>query len=239
MAKATNNITNFLAEVRNKGLSRPNRFEISIQNPPCVTNKNWGQKVNMFCDQAIFPQTRIITSRQQLFGPPEFRPVGVDYGGDNLGLQFLVDREMQVKQYFDSWMDGIVNRTTYTTSYKQNYVTSMIIKQLDEADNITYQIKVEDVFPVVVNVLNLDHNVGSSVHKLNVTFNYRRWTVQAAGGASVPEFTKSSPLGNLRIQNGNIQYTNTNLTAQQQAQNLLSPGYNPPGSGTDTYFIVN
>ena len=229
MAKATNNITNFLAEVRNKGLSRPNRFEVSIQNPPCVTNKNWGQKVNMFCDQAIFPQTRIITSRQQIFGPPEFLPVGVDYGGDNLSLQFLVDREMQVKQYFDSWMDGIVNRTTYTTNYKQNYITNIVIKQLDEADNVTYQVKVEDVFPVVVNVLNLDHNMGNNVHKLNVTFNFRRLVSQKVSGASVPEFSKSSPVNNLRIQNGNIQYTNTNLTAQPQAN-----GQNR----TDTYFIV-
>ena len=229
MAKATNNITNFLAEVRNKGLSKPNRFEISIQNPPCVTNKSWGQKVNMFCDQAIFPQTRIITSRQQLFGPPEFRPVGVDYGGDNLSLQFLVDREMQVKQYFDSWMDGIVNRTTYTTNYKQNYITSMVIKQLDEADNVTYQVKVEDVFPVVVNVLNLDSNMGGSVHKLNVTFNYRRWIPQAVSPDSLPEFSKSSPISNLRVQNGNVQFTNTNPTAQQQGNGLSTP---------NTYFIV-
>ena len=75
------------------------------------------------------------------------------------------------------------------------------------------------------------------MHKLNVTFNYRRWIMQSAGGASVPEFTKSNPLSNLRIQNGNIQYTNTNLTAQQQAQNLLSPGYNT--NTPETYFIVN
>jgi hypothetical protein len=126
-------------------------------------------------------------------------------------------------------MDGIVNRTTYTTNYKQNYITSMVIKQLDEADNVTYQIKVEDVFPVVVNVLNLDSNVGSSVHKLNVTFNYRRWIPQAVSGESMPEFSKSNPVGNLRIQNGNIQYTNTNLTAQPQANGQ---------SRTDTYFIV-
>jgi hypothetical protein len=126
-------------------------------------------------------------------------------------------------------MDGIVNRTTYTTNYKQNYITSMIIKQLDEADNITYQIKVEDVFPVVVNVLNLDSNVGSSVHKLNVTFNYRRWVAQSVSPESIPEFSKSRPASNLRVQNGNVQFTNTNPTAQQQANGL---------NRTETYFIV-
>lgn len=229
-------INNFLSEVRTSGLSKPNRFEVIITNPICVRNPNWGTKVGLFCDQAMLPMTRLITSRQQLFGPPSFHPVGVDYGGDNMGMQFLVDRNMEVKKYFDSWMDGIVNRTTYTTAYQRQYLTSMIVRQLDEADNVTYAVKFEDIFPTVVNVLNLDHTLSNTVHKLNVTFNYRRWTAVNVGAAAAPGSTNLNPMNNLSIQNGQISYTNDNLTAQQQAQNLLSPGYN--AATGDTFFIV-
>ena len=232
-------IGNFLSEVRTSGLAKPNRFEVIITNPICVRNPAYGTKVGMMCDQAMLPMTRLITSRQQIFGPPSFHPVGVDYGGDNMGMQFLVDRNFEVKKYFDQWMDGIVNRSTYTTAYQRQYLTSMVVRQLDEADNVTYAVKFEDIFPTVVNVLNLDHTLSNTVHKLNVTFNYRRWTTESIGATVAPGSSKNNPLQNLSIDNGQVSYTNTNLTAQQQAQNLLSPGYGyDVGKGVDSYFLV-
>jgi hypothetical protein len=226
-------LNDFISQVKS-GVAKPCRFEVSISNPRCINNPAWGKTVSLMCDQAMLPMTRLITSRQQIFGPPSFHPVGVDYGGDNLGMQFLVDREMNVKNYFDSWVDGIVNHTNYTTAYQARYLTSMEIRQLDEADNVVYAVKLEDIFPVVVNPLQLDSGLANSVHKLNVTFNYRRWYRIGIGPQTVPANTKNNILGGLlNIQNGNINYFNNNPTAQQQAQNLLQPGY-----GADSYFLV-
>lgn len=230
-------LSDFVSQVKS-GMAKPCRFEVSIANPVCVNNPGWGKQVSLLCDQAMLPMTRLITSRQQIFGPPSFHPVGVDYGGDNLSMQFLVDRQMNVKNYFDSWIDGIVNRSNFTTAYQSEYLTTMEVRQLDEADNVTYAVKIWDVYPVVVNPLQLDNAQTNTVHKLNVTFNYRRWTALGIGPQSQPDQTRNSILGSLQIQNGNINYFNNNptaqLTAQQQAQNQ-----NLLGRGTDTYFLVS
>jgi hypothetical protein len=225
-------LNDFLSQVKS-GIAKPCRFEVNISNPRCINNPSWGKQVSLMCDQAMLPMTRLITSRQQIFGPPSFHPVGVDYGGDNLGMQFLVDRQMNVKTYFDTWADGIVNRTNFTTAYQSAYLTNVEIRQLDEADNVTYAVKLIDAYPVVVNPLQLDSGLANAVHKLNVTFNYRKWENLSIGPQSAPSSTRNSILGALQIKNGNINYFNENPSAQQQAQNLLQPG-----SGADSYFLI-
>lgn len=177
-------IDNFRSEVLAGGLSKPNRFEVIITAPPCcnalLANNKFKMAspglVSLFCTQASLPQTRILTSRQQIFGPPSYHPQGAEYGGDSLSLQFYLDTQMSVKTFFDTWMDGIVNRNTGEVYFANNYMCQgLTITQLDEEDDPTYRIKFDDVFPTAVTPLQLDHGMSNQVHKLNVTFNYRRW----------------------------------------------------------------
>lgn len=207
MAQSYSKTSNFVQEVLSRGVAKPNRYEINIDTPVCVNAPNQARLVNLFCDQAIFPLTRVLTSRQQVFGPPTYFPVGIDYGGDNINLQFLVDRNMQVKQFFDKWMDGIINRDTFTANYRRNYATKIRIDQLDETDKIMYRVELEDAFPIVISPLTLDSGLSNNVHKLSVTFTYRRWKqigVPETFGAYGTE-SRNSPI---TIQNGSIRFNN-------------------------------
>jgi hypothetical protein len=179
MAKSQWSVESFLAQVSNSGLAKPNRFEVSIAVPSSLSNASLGQKVSMYCDQAVLPYTRILVSQQRIFGPPSFHPVGVEYNGEGISLQFYVDREMNVKRFFDRWADTIVDRTTHTTNYQQNYLTPITISQLDESDTIVYQVQLIDAFPVSIGALQLDHSGQNQVHRLNVNFNFRRWIEKA------------------------------------------------------------
>jgi hypothetical protein len=103
----------------------------------------------------------------------------VDYGGESITLSFLVDRSMRVKNFFDKWMRGIVDPNTYNLTYQKDvnkgYTVDMLINQLDEQDNITYSIKLEDAFPRNIGMMDLNMASQNTPHKLNVTFAYRRW----------------------------------------------------------------
>ena len=192
MAKSQWSVENFLAQVSNSGLAKPNRFEVSIAVPKSMSDASMGQKVSMYCDQAILPYTRILTARQQIFGPPSFHPVGVEYNGEGISLQFYLDREMNIKRFFDRWVDSIVDRTTHTTNYQDRYLTPITISQLDEADSITYQVELIDAFPVSVQALQLDHNGSNQVHRLSVNFNFRSWVEKAIDGTGRNTATKSA-----------------------------------------------
>lgn len=241
------NVTNFLAEVREKGLAKPSRFEITIQNPSVISDPSWGQKVSMFVDSGFFPLQRLLTSRQQLFGPPEFLPVGIDLGGDNFTLNIICDRNMEVKKYFDMWVNGIVDRQTGLASYRMVggspvYTSTIEVAQLDENNSVTYAVRLYDVYPVAVNPLAIDNNLKDTVHRLSVSFNYRRWVPMNISPAAAPVGSKTVLDNAIKIQNGNIQYNlGSDLAggyyATGNAGNGIpgSPNYN---GSSDYYFVI-
>lgn len=191
MATSTFKIDDFRTQVLTKGMMKPNRFEVVLNPPSCVGgaslqttnsgqsnagNPGLGRLVSLMADAAQLPQTRINVASQRLFGPPTFHAQNADYGGDNISITFYVDRDMLVKRFFDTWVDGIVDRTKGTVSYLADYATTMTINQLDETDTVTYTAKFEDLFPISVAPIQLDQNSMNQAGKLTVTFCYRRWT---------------------------------------------------------------
>jgi hypothetical protein len=70
------------------------------------------------------------------------------------------------------------------------------IKQLDVQHRAVYVANFQDVFPVAVNPLMLDHNSTGQVHELSVTFNYRRWSYETLDYSTVPEQSSQSRSSN-------------------------------------------
>lgn len=177
------NLQQFQAEVLGQGLARTNRFEVFIQ-PPRILAPNSvsvlqdNQRVSLLCEQASLPQLNINTKSYRIYGPAYPRPVTSEYGGEGIPLTFHVDRNMNVKRFFDQWMTSVVSDSNYNVSYKDSYVSESIeIYQLDEADNITYQIRLIDSFPRSMNLMELNNGAQNQTHRLTVLFAYRKWEV--------------------------------------------------------------
>jgi hypothetical protein len=184
---STFSLSNFQAEVAARGMAKINRFEVEIVAPPAVAGFSDGKLVSLMCETAMLPPTRIQTSQQRLFGPPSLHPQFADYGGDNMSLQFYLDGRMEVKKFFDRWVDSIVSRRGGTVNYQSEYLCNkMTVKQLNEADNVIYSVQFTDVFPTAVNPVQLDLNQGNTVGRLNVTFAYRRWFETALPTPTAP-----------------------------------------------------
>lgn len=195
---STFKLDEFIATVGN-GLSKPNRFEVVITSPPCVGGSG-NRLVSLMAESTQLPPTRINTARQQIFGPPSYLAQNADYGGENLSITFILDRRMEVKKFFDDWVDGIANRSSGTVAYQDTYVSQGLkISQLDEQDEIMYSAAFTDVFPIAVNPVQLDANMMNQASKLNVTFAYRRWfrdnlpTIPRQEAPITPKPTRSTP----------------------------------------------
>lgn len=162
-------------------------------------NMDDARRVSLLCDSANFPPLTINTKAQRIYGPAYQRPVGSDYGGDGISLTFHVDRQMLVKRLFDAWMETIVSgglapgeyKNSYTVAFPRDYLTNIIINQLDEADNVIYSIKLEDAFPRTMNIMDLNNSSQNLTHKLTIMFAYRRWYPLAQG--TQPQSSSSQP----------------------------------------------
>lgn len=177
---ANNTLNNFLSQVLTKGLARPVRYEVTILPPSGLRGtltdvRGASNKVSLFCEIAALPQLNVLTRNQRTYGPFTPRPFGVEYGGDALTMSFYVDQEMDVKVFFDKWMQLIVNPSTYNVSYMRTYTSNIIINQLNETDDVVYRVILEDAFPRSMNMLELNASATNQVHRLNVSFTYRRY----------------------------------------------------------------
>lgn len=172
--KAEFNLQRFKSEVLEEGLARTNRFEVSII-PPLALSKYDKQKISLYCEVSNFPPLSLNVRQLRIFGPNFQRPIASDYGGDGLSMIFHVDRNMQVKTFFDDWMQFIVGKTDWTVLYPEEYLTSVMIRQIDEQNNVTYEIKLEESFPRSMNIMELNNSAQSQTHRLNVIFAYRYW----------------------------------------------------------------
>jgi hypothetical protein len=172
-------ISDFQTEVRIRGLAKPNRFEISFPTPKGLadlTQTIWTNRlISLFCESANLPSKTIGVKQQRVYGPAYQRPFNSEYGGEGITMTFLLDTDMDVKGFFDAWTNIIVDPFQYFVHYADNYTVPITIFQLDEKDNITYAITLEDAFPRSVALLDLNNSTQNQVHKLNVTFSYRRW----------------------------------------------------------------
>jgi hypothetical protein len=86
-----------------------------------------------------------------------------------------MDQYMKIRNFFEDWMHLIVDPNDFTVGYQEEYISTIKIKQLDEQDNITYEMELYEAFPRNMNIMDLNHASSNQTHRLNILFAYRYW----------------------------------------------------------------
>lgn len=168
-------LDNFKAEVLSKsGLARVNRFEIQL-NTPVPGTRDVSILSSLYCEVANFPPLTLSVKPFKIFGPSYQRPMSSEYGGDGMSMTFHVDRSMNVKRMFDDWLHFIVDKDTFTVRYQDEYARPIQVRQLDEENNVMYEITLIDAFPRSITLMDLNMSAQNQTHRLNVIFAYRYW----------------------------------------------------------------
>lgn len=169
-------LQNFVSTLSDYGIAKPSKFEITIT-PPAALSQNFdtSKLASMYCEVANFPSLTVNTKQHYMYGPAYQRPVNTDYGGDGISVTFLVDQNMDIKKFFEAWMFSIVDKDSYNVNYQDNYVSPILISQLDNNDEPIYSIKLLDAFPRTMDSMGLNSSAMNSAHRLTVVFAYRKW----------------------------------------------------------------
>lgn len=146
--------------------------------------------LTMRCENAVLPTVNLLQEqniRRYGFGPVENVAYGINVG--DFTLQFIVDKQARVIDFFEAWMNKIVNRdsfgganmnnnvgdgkTPYEVAYKDTYACpSVNVFVYDRAQNTVLEYNIYDVFPTGIQSMNLSWSEENSLMKLNVTFSF-------------------------------------------------------------------
>ena len=177
-------LENFREEVLNRGMAKAHRFEVAVY-APSFLGGGIEKLSSLFAEGTQLPQTRVNVTPLRMFGPPRYLPHFAEYGGDNISINFYLDRSMEVKRFFDRWIDGVIDRNTNLAYYYSNYISKIEIAQLDEQDKVSYAVRLIDAYPISVNPVQLDQG-SMGVSRLNVTFTYKKWEAITTAVQEVP-----------------------------------------------------
>ena len=176
MASSNFNLSQFLSQSRRDSFARVNRFEVFINSPAALRQNNRDAvSVSLYCEMASLPPVNISTKSFKIFGPTYQRPFSAEYGGEGISLTFHVDRDMQVKKFFDEWTAKVVDPDSGFVGFQEEYISTLKLKQLNEQDEVTYELELLEAFPRSVNLLELNNSAQNQTHRLNVLFAYRYW----------------------------------------------------------------
>lgn len=172
---STFNLSNFQGQVLGgRGLARPARFEVGIIPP--VQLSDYGGLVSLLCEQSNLPMIMVGVKPFKIHNTPAYnRPVNIEYGGEGIAFTFHLDGDMFVKRFFDDWMHLIVDKDSFQVNYADNYMTSVFVSQLNEMDQVTYEVELMEAFPRNINLVQLDNTAQNQTHRLTVLFQYRKW----------------------------------------------------------------
>lgn len=158
------------------GLARTNRFEVYITPPRALAQYGGiSNFTSLYAESTSVPLLNIFTKAFKIFGPSYQRPVTSEYGGEGINFTFHVDRNFNVRKFFEDWMHAVIHPERFTVGYLSDYGTTITIAQLDEQDNPTYQIELLEAFPRNINLMELNNASTNQTHRLNVLFAYRYW----------------------------------------------------------------
>lgn len=158
------------------GLARTNRFEVYITPPRALAQYGGiSNFTSLYAESTSVPLLNIFTKAFKIFGPSYQRPVTSEYGGEGINFTFHVDRNFNVRKFFEDWMHAVIHPERFTVGYLSDYGTTITIAQLDEQDNPTYEIELLEAFPRNINLMELNNASTNQTHRLNVLFAYRYW----------------------------------------------------------------
>ena len=197
-----NSIDNLKATIAKKGgLAMQNRFQIFFTPPTAnsvksLLNKDIGSLVGDIAKNAVsggkpgnlLPDPRDISILCESVSLPGRQISTIDYIAERQGIKvpysvinedismtFILTNDYYMKKMFDAWATGIFDVEKYRAGYKKDFVTDVIIQQLNQQNIPIYSVRLEGAFPVTISAINLDNNSENTVQKMTVTLSYENY----------------------------------------------------------------
>tara|TARA_B100000929_G_C15466737_1_gene406443 strand:- start:599 stop:1360 length:762 start_codon:yes stop_codon:yes gene_type:complete len=167
----------------NTGFAKPNLFEVDITR--VGVKKENQAKFRMGCFQAQLPGTNIATTdpRDIAFRSSAYQKIYSD-----VILGFYCSGDLKELNFFQDWMNDIVDPVTNHIGYYRNYISSVKIKQLGQKDfdankfetnpkeRIVATWTLHEAYPKTIDPVQLDYGTTDTVMVMNVSMTYQHVT---------------------------------------------------------------
>lgn len=176
MAKSDFNLMDFKAAIKANGVARNTRFEIVFYPPEALVGKINEREISIRCNTGALPPMNVKT-RDYMVGQGQLRKMPYTYDhGHQLDFTFYNDNKSKVYDGLLQWSKMIKasqGASEHSIRYYNEYTGSVLVKQLNEIDNVIYQYTLVEAYPIVVDTVHLDSAQVNESQIVKITFAYR------------------------------------------------------------------
>lgn len=172
------------------GFHKPSHFLVRITPPGFMgaSSAEFNKDIELLCDATVLPGMHLdaVQVRPLGYGNPESRPT--DYVPSTVRLDFFVDNQGKVLEYFQKWMGNIVNFSRdirkssdgtklnyYEFAWPKDYEGQVQIYVYDPRGNKFTVYTLDHAWPQTMGDLTLAWEINDQLSKLSVTFAYNLW----------------------------------------------------------------
>jgi len=176
--------------------AKTDKFDVSITIPNALTSLGFGTRELSFqCEAAELPGKNITMIEYRHYAFTQRIPHQIIY--PEIALTFYCNGQLEEKKFFDAWLDTMIPSNTGLVNYysddngSMNYSAPVTINQYSQRANengsprLIYGCQLIDAIPTSIASLPLNW-AEDSVHRLQVTFAYKKWT-----NIELPDYTSS------------------------------------------------
>lgn len=169
-------LTDFIAYVKQNGFLHASHFHVIIGGSPGGELNS--RDVMMLCESVNLPGLNIFTNELRVFGESRSTPYSVSYS--EISMNFLLDKSMKVRQYFEDWTNQVFDRSTRELGYYTDYTKDIEIYVSDKEGKPVHAVKLYQCFPKSIGDVGLDYN-SRDILRVPVTIQYKYWENMYAG----------------------------------------------------------
>ena len=183
------------------GYAKANRYEVVILLPSGVTSGDFqgageaamatnvlsrlsgetARRISFRCDSISIPGRNLRTQMNgNIYGPPHEIVQGQTFAP--VEATFYCGSDLAERYFFEQWQKVSYNSDTHNINYYKEYVGSVDIYQLNEKDERTYGVRLEEAFPKTVGEIAYGHGSSNTINKVTVAFSYRKFRNLASEG---------------------------------------------------------
>ena len=168
-------INEFIGVVKkSNGLAKANRYEVDIYAPQNHPGGAEGRNLNLLCNAITMPGHNLEQQTQRLATEPAREMVQSRSFAGNITASFYLDQGLEIKSWFDKWLELAINPATHKARYYDEYIGHMDIYQLGGKGR-TYGIRCEEVYPATIGPIEYSYDSTDTIGLLTIEFAYRRW----------------------------------------------------------------
>ncbi len=193
MANLPSNINELVTNITNSGLAYSNRYEIDIAFPRRHPSRDNQALRSMLvrCDSVIIPGRSLSTTPYRFYGPARNMPYEPIYSGE-MNLSIILSADMRERNFFEAWLNSIVNPVNFKFAFYDDYVTNMGITVIDKSDIPAARFIVEEVYPKSIGDIQMGYDRENDFLKMETTLCFRKYYPEYLGSLQPPSLLSNA-----------------------------------------------